>query len=65
MCYYYIVGRYGRLFYEYYRVLMKLRQFNPADRPLFWLFENVASMQQDSRETISRLLVVCYAGPMQ
>jgi len=31
-----------------------LRAINPADRHLFWLFENVSSMQAETRDTISR-----------
>jgi len=59
-------GRSGQLFYEFYRVLAELRRLNPADRHLFWLYENVSSMQACTRETISRFfavkLAVCYQG---
>jgi len=41
-------------------VLVTLRKLNPVDRHLFWLFENVSSMQADTRQTISRFLEVYF-----
>jgi len=51
-------GTNGCLFLEFYRVLVKLRAINPPDRQLFWLFENVSSIQLHIRQTISRFLEV-------
>jgi len=39
-------------------VLVQLRRVNPADRQLYWLFENVSSMQPAVRQTISRFFEV-------
>jgi len=46
-------GASGQLFYEFYQVLVQLQKLNPTDRHLYWLFENVASMQPCVRQTIS------------
>jgi len=51
-------GTAGCLFFEFYRILTELRAINPADRPLFWLYENVSSMQLQTRQTISRFFKV-------
>uniref|UniRef100_A0A1I8IPI0 DNA (cytosine-5-)-methyltransferase n=1 Tax=Macrostomum lignano TaxID=282301 RepID=A0A1I8IPI0_9PLAT len=52
----------GLLFFEFHRILELLRRIGSpsADerqrRPLFWLFENVASMRQEDKTRISRFL---------
>lgn len=54
-----LAGEDGILFFEYYRILMELKSAN-GERPLFWLFENVASMNEDIRRTISRFFSVSF-----
>jgi len=54
----FLPGDTGCLFYEYCRILTSLQGMNPPDRKLFWLFENVASMQRRTRDAISRHLNV-------
>ncbi|XP_071440260.1 DNA (cytosine-5)-methyltransferase 3C-like [Hetaerina americana] len=44
----------GRLFFEYDRVLKAVQSLSP--NPVFWLYENVASMPLAYRKTINRFL---------
>ena len=48
----------GRLFFEYFRLMMYARPDSNADRPFFWLFENVVGMRREDKTTISRFLQV-------
>ncbi|KAF5276678.1 hypothetical protein FQA39_LY06482 [Lamprigera yunnana] len=44
----------GMLFFEFYRVLLLLKKYNQDG--FYWLYENVASMELSTKETISRYL---------
>lgn len=45
---------YSWYFFDFVRVLNLMRKINGQYQHLLWLFENVASMPQHYRETISR-----------
>ncbi|KAK4005979.1 hypothetical protein OUZ56_011110 [Daphnia magna] len=47
---------YSRYFFDFVRVLNLMRKINGQYQHLLWLFENVASMPQHYRDTISRHL---------
>ena len=55
----------GRLFFEFFRLLMCAKPQRGDSRPFFWLFENVVSMRAVDKRTISRFLQVstCELGP--
>ena len=46
----------GRLFFDYHRLLELARPSPLENRPFFWLFENVVSMRNVDKMTISRFL---------
>ncbi|XP_046861377.1 DNA (cytosine-5)-methyltransferase 3A-like isoform X2 [Xenia sp. Carnegie-2017] len=46
----------GRLFFEFFRLLMYAKPEKADARPFFWLFENVVSMRTVDKRTISRFL---------
>lgn len=46
----------GRLFFEFFRLLMYAKPLRESSRPFFWLFENVVSMRAVDKKTISRFL---------
>ncbi|XP_065056739.1 DNA (cytosine-5)-methyltransferase 3A-like [Rhopilema esculentum] len=46
----------GRLFFEFFRILMYCRPPAGSKRPFFWLFENVVGMRHEDRKVISRFL---------
>ena len=46
----------GRLFFEFFRLLMYAKPQPNNSRPFFWLFENVVSMRAVDKRTISRFL---------
>ena len=48
----------GRLFFEFYRLLVYARPHSLSERPFFWLFENVVGMRAIDKRTISRFLQV-------
>ncbi len=48
----------GRLFFEYYRMLIMMRPREYDDRPFFWLFENVVAMSAHDKADICRFLEV-------
>jgi hypothetical protein len=48
----------GRLFFEFFRLLMYAKPQRDNSRPFFWLFENVVSMRSQDKRTISRFLQV-------
>ena len=48
----------GRLFFEFFRILSIVKPRPDEDRPFFWLFENVVSMQPTDKKVISRFLQV-------
>ena len=45
------------MFFEFYRILECVRRLNNGHH-LFWLFENVASMSKETKDTMSRFLGV-------
>ncbi|ESN99160.1 hypothetical protein HELRODRAFT_162653 [Helobdella robusta] len=47
----------GVLFFEFYRILKELQALMTPDRPLFWLFENVSSMQKHCKATMTRFFM--------
>ncbi len=57
MLFFCIPGGTGTLFFEFYRILVGLRELHP-DHHMFWLFENVCFMQAEVKSTISRFLGV-------
>ncbi|XP_031572916.1 DNA (cytosine-5)-methyltransferase 3A-like [Actinia tenebrosa] len=46
----------GRLFFEFFRLVMCGRPDGGSSRPFFWLFENVVGMRAVDKKTISRFL---------
>ena len=48
----------GRLFFEFFRLMMYARPDANTERPFFWLFENVVGMKTEDKTTISRFLQV-------
>ncbi|EDO34131.1 predicted protein, partial [Nematostella vectensis] len=47
----------GRLFFEFFRLLMHAKPSRTCpSRPFFWLFENVVGMRAEDKKTISRFL---------
>lgn len=48
----------GTLFFDFYRVLKTVQRGNGEKRHLFWMFENVAAMPRQYKQTISRFLQV-------
>ena len=55
----------GRLFFEFFRILSIAKPRPDEERPFFWLFENVTSMNASDKQVISRFLQVteiCCSG---
>ncbi|KAM9342374.1 uncharacterized protein KZ484_015079 [Pholidichthys leucotaenia] len=46
----------GRLFFDYHRILQKLKPRDDDLRPFFWLFENTMSMNLEHKICLSRFL---------
>lgn len=53
----------GKLFFDFYRIMMTVKLHNKR-RPVYWMYENVASMPQEYRDIITRFLGVsiCQTG---
>ena len=52
----------GRLFFDFYRLLCLAMPQENEDRPFFWLYENVVSMQPEDKSVICRFLNVSTEG---
>ena len=48
----------GRLFFEFFRIMMYAKPTPGEERAFFWLYENVVSMRAYDKQTISRFLQV-------
>ena len=46
----------GRLFFEFFRIMMYCKPKRDSSRPFFWLFENVVGMRHEDKKVISRFL---------
>ena len=46
----------GRLFFEFFRIMMYCKPKPDSARPFFWLFENVVGMRHEDKKVISRFL---------
>jgi len=46
----------GRLFFEFFRIMMYCKPKRDSNRPFFWLFENVVGMRHEDKKVISRFL---------
>ncbi|ELU12047.1 hypothetical protein CAPTEDRAFT_1762 [Capitella teleta] len=44
----------GLLFFDFYRILNELQSLQQANRPLFFLYENVASMNKETKAVMTR-----------
>ncbi|XP_030054491.1 LOW QUALITY PROTEIN: DNA (cytosine-5)-methyltransferase 3A-like [Microcaecilia unicolor] len=54
----------GRLFFEFYRILLEARPKEGDQRPFFWLFENVVAMGVRDKRVISCFLEVGHYNPV-